>query len=153
MNFYIFGGNEQSTHKYVSELLGKATIDTNTYGHSYGSHGSYSTNDQMAGRELLTPDEVRMLDNQYAILFIRGERPVKDFKFNLIEHPNVKKTPIANGEPYKHGAITSSIGSISFSLEDANLNTKEFTYIEIQDNDYELLSEEEIDNYINQKNL
>ena len=74
--FLYLGGNEQSTHKYVSELLGKETIDTNTYGRSYGSHGSYSTNDQIAGRELLTPDEVRMLDNNYALLFIRGERPV-----------------------------------------------------------------------------
>ena len=83
--FLYLGGNEQSTHKYVSELLGKATIDTNTYGHSYGSHGSYSTNDQMAGRELLTPDEVRMLDNQYALLFIRGERPIIDLKYKGLD--------------------------------------------------------------------
>lgn len=65
--FLYLGGNEQSTHKYVSELLGKATIDTNTYGKSEGRSGSYSTNYQISGRELLTPDEVRMLDNQYAI--------------------------------------------------------------------------------------
>lgn len=70
--FLYLGGNEQSTHKYVSELLGKATIDTNTYGKSSGRSGSYSTNYQTAGRELMTPDEVRMLDNRYALLFIRG---------------------------------------------------------------------------------
>ena len=78
--FLYLGGNEQSTHKYVSELLGKETIDTNTYGKSEGRSGSYSTNYQISGRELMTPDEVRMLDNRYALLFVRGERPVMDFK-------------------------------------------------------------------------
>lgn len=87
--FLYLGGNEQSTHKYVSELLGKETIDTNTFGKSTGRSGNYSTNYQISGRELLTPDEVRMLDNQYAILFIRGERPVMDFKYDILKHPNV----------------------------------------------------------------
>mgnify|MGYP005769833825 CR=1 FL=1 len=86
------GGNEQSTHKYISELLGKETIDTNTYGKSTGHSGSYSTNYQIAGRELMTPDEVRMLDNQYALLFIRGERPIIDKKYNTFKHPNIKLT-------------------------------------------------------------
>ena len=90
--FLYLGGNEQSTHKYVSELLGKSTIDTNTYGKSEGRSGSYSTNYQISGRELLTPDEVRMLDNRYAILFIRGERPVLDFKYDILKHPNVALT-------------------------------------------------------------
>ena len=67
--FLYLGGNEQSTHEYVSKLLGKETIDTNTYGQSKGRNGSYSTNWQLAGRELMTPDEVRMLDNRYALLF------------------------------------------------------------------------------------
>lgn len=79
--FLYLGGNEQSTHEYVSKLLGKETIDTNTYGRSRGRNGSYSTNYQLAGRELMTPDEVRMLDNQYALLFIRGERPIRDLKY------------------------------------------------------------------------
>lgn len=73
----------------MSELLGKETIDTNTYGKSSGRSGNYSTNYQISGRELLTPDEVRMLDNQYAILFIRGERPIMDFKYDILKHPNV----------------------------------------------------------------
>ena len=73
--FLYLGGNEQGTHKYVSELLGKETLDHNTFGKSTGRNANYSTNYQISGRELLTPDEVRMLDNRYAVLFIRGERP------------------------------------------------------------------------------
>ena len=146
--FLYLGGNEQSTHKYVSELLGKETIDTNTYGRSYGSHGSYSTNDQIAGRELLTPDEVRMLDNNYALLFIRGERPVKDFKFNLKEHFNSINTPIGNKEikPYLHGGTENSIGTISFNLDDIEIDTKEIIDLETNELDIELLSSEEIEN-------
>lgn len=87
--FLYLGGNEQSTHKYVSELLGKATIDLNTYGKSTGHSGNYSTNYQISGRELMTPDEVRMLDNRYALLFIRGERPILDEKIDILSHPNV----------------------------------------------------------------
>ena len=59
--FLYLGGNEQSTHEYVSKLLGKETIDTNTYGRSRGRNGSYSTNYQLTGRELMTPDEVRKI--------------------------------------------------------------------------------------------
>ena len=91
MNFYIYGGNEQSSFKYMSELLGKETIDTNTYGKSVGHSGSYSTNYQMAGRELLTQDEIRMLDNDKAILLIRGEKPIIDRKYNILKHD--KKPP------------------------------------------------------------
>lgn len=90
--FLYLGGNEQSTHEYVSKLLGKETIDTNTYGRSRGRNGSYSTNYQLAGRELMTPDEVRMLDNRYALLFIRGERPIRDLKYDILHHPNVALT-------------------------------------------------------------
>ncbi len=86
-SFLYLGGNEQSTHKYVSELLGKETIDTNTFGKSSGRSGNYSTNYQISGRELLTPDEVRMLDNRYAILFIRGEPPIMDLKYDIIKAP------------------------------------------------------------------
>ena len=97
------GGNEQSTHKFVSEFLGKATIDMNSYGKTAGRNGSYSTNYQLSGRELLTPDEVRMLNNNYAILFIRGEKPIKDKKYNILKHPNVKYTTDGKGKPYIHG--------------------------------------------------
>ena len=96
------GGNEQSTHKYISEALGKATIDTKTHGQTKGKSGSYSTNFQMSGRELLTPDEVRALDNRYCILFIRGAKPVMDLKYELTEHPAIRHTVDGGGAPYIH---------------------------------------------------
>ncbi len=148
--FLYLGGNEQSTHKYVSELLGKETIDTNSYGRSYGSHGSYSKNDQIAGRELLTPDEIRMLDNNYALLFIRGERPVKDLKFNLKEHFNSIYTPIGNKnvKPYIHGGTENAIGTISFNLDNIEVDTEKIVDLETINYDFELLSDEEIENIL-----
>lgn len=76
--FLYLGGNEKEGHKYVSELLGKETLDINTYGQTKGRSGSYSVNFQQSGRELLTPDEVRLLDNRKAVLLVRGERPILD---------------------------------------------------------------------------
>ncbi|WP_409969042.1 type IV secretory system conjugative DNA transfer family protein [Bengtsoniella intestinalis] len=96
------GGNEASTHKYISESLGKSTIDTKTHGESKGKSGSWSTNFQISGRELLTPDEVRMLDNRYAILFIRGAKPVLDLKYDLMRHPAIAQTVDGGGKPYIH---------------------------------------------------
>ena len=96
------GGNESSTHKYISEALGKSTIDTKTHGQTKGRSGSYSTNFQMSGRELLTPDEVRMLDNRYCILFIRGARPVLDLKYELMNHPAIRYTMDGGAPPYVH---------------------------------------------------
>lgn len=146
--FLYLGGNEQSTHKYVSELLGKETIDTNTYGKSSGRSGNYSTNYQISGRELLTPDEVRLLDNNYALLFIRGERPIMDFKYDILKHPNVSKTTDGKEKPYIHGGTENAVASISI---DSNLLDYTFTDIEeiknIEDN-FELLSSEEIDEYL-----
>ena len=103
--FLYLGGNEQSTHKYVSELLGKETIDTNSYGRSDGMRGNFSTNYQVTGRELMPPDEVRMLENQYAILFIRGERPILDYKYDILSHPNIALSADGEGEKYDHGKI------------------------------------------------
>ena len=96
------GGNEAATHKYISEALGKSTINTKTHGQSKGRSGSYSTNFQTSGRELLTPDEVRALDNRYAILFIRGAKPVLDLKYELTEHPAIRHTADGGGPPYIH---------------------------------------------------
>ena len=96
------GGNEAATHKYISEALGKSTIDTRTHGQTKGKSGSYSTNFQISGRELLTPDEVRGLDNRYAILFIRGARPVMDLKYELTDHPAIRYTVDSGGPPYIH---------------------------------------------------
>lgn len=138
--FLYLGGNEQSTHKYVSELLGKETIDTNTYGKSTGHSGNYSTNYQISGRELLTPDEVRLLDNRYAILFIRGERPIKDFKYDILKHPNVSLTADGKADVYRHGEVRDDIVTISVG----NFSKEEVEDIDISETSYELLSDEDL---------
>ena len=139
--FLYLGGNEQGTHKYVSELLGKATIDMNTYGKSTGHSGNYSTNYQISGRELLTPDEVRMLDNRYALLFIRGERPVMDEKFDILKHPDVAMSADGEGKPYRHGEVTDAVAGITL----ADSFEGEVTGAAAGASSYELLSEEELE--------
>ena len=128
--FLYLGGNEKETHKYVSELLGKETIDTNTYGQTKGKSGSYSTNFQQSGRELLQADEVRMLDNQNALLFIRGERPILDAKYDLMKHPNIRYTEDGGAGPFNYAK--------------APLAHDDFTFDETRYNDYELLLDEDI---------
>ena len=140
--FLYLGGNEQSTHKYVSELLGKSTIDTNTYGKSEGRSGSYSTNYQISGRELLTPDEVRMLDNRYAILFIRGERPVLDFKYDILKHPNVALTAYGKAGVYEHGEVKSDVATIEL----LSFDKYKAPETEVAETNYELLSDEDFEN-------
>lgn len=142
------GGNEKSTHQYVSESLGKETIDTNTYGKSEGKSGSYSTNYQIAGRELLTPDEVRMLDNKYALLFIRGERPVIDLKYDTMHHPNIKFTSFGGGKTYIHGKVSEDVGTIAFYHE---LEGKRIAYDASYAEKYELLSESELQMQLEEK--
>ena len=102
--FLYLGGNEQSTHKYVSELLGKETIQTQSVSQSKGRSGSYSKSTQLIGRELMTPDEVRLLDNRLAILLVRGEKPVIDEKYELMRHPNIRETEYGGAPPYLHHA-------------------------------------------------
>lgn len=132
---------------YVSELLGKATIDTNTYGKSTGHSGNYSTNYQNTGRELMTPDEVRMLDNRYALLFIRGERPVLDEKYDIMKHPNVALSADGQGEPYRHGEVTQAVAGITLGDSLAGEITEE-----VPDGEsYEILSDEELEAMLNQK--
>ena len=147
--FLYLGGNEQSTHEYVSKLLGKETIDTNTYGRSRGRNGSYSTNYQLTGRELMTPDEVRMLDNQYALLFIRGERPVQDFKYDILHHPNVRETTDGGAPAFTHGEDTRSIAAMPFVF-DKNV-VKQAQEIKPELHDFELLSEEELQEIFDKK--
>ncbi len=140
--FLYLGGNEASTHKLISEsYLGKATIDTNTYGKSSGRNGNYSTNYQISGRELMTPDEVRMLDNRYALLFIRGERPILDEKYNLLRHPSVTFTADGKGKPYFHGGTENAVATISFTAAFATKLPEQ----EVPETAYELLSNEEIE--------
>ena len=95
-----------------------------------------------------------MLDNNYALLFIRGERPVKDLKFNLKEHFNSMNTPIGNKaiKTYQHGGTENSIGTISFNLDDIEIDTKEIIDLETKESDIQLLSDEEIENIFRQSN-
>lgn len=136
--FLYLGGNEDSTHELVSKKLGKATIDTNTYGQSKGRNGNYSTNYQISARELYTSDEIRMLNNRYALLFIRGERAIQDEKYDILRHPNVKQTIDGGAPPYIHGQAPKA-----FELSDVLLDGDY--------EDYEVLSEDEINElYINE---
>ena len=135
--FLYLGGNELSTHEYVSKLLGKETIDTNTYGQSKGRSGSYSTNYQQSGRELLTPDEVRLLDNRDALLFIRGERAVCDEKYDLMRHPNIRLTADGGQEMYEHGLAPNALDLKDILLAGSN-------------EDYVVLSEDELTSYLQQ---
>ena len=112
MNFSISVVTSKVRTSMFPSFLGKETIDTNTFGKSSGRSGNYSTNYQISGRELLTPDEVRMLDNQYAILFIRGERPVMDLKYDILKHPNVAFTTDGKGGVYRHGEVTKNVATI-----------------------------------------
>ena len=116
-SFIYLGGNEQSTHKFVSELLGKETIQTQTHSQSKGRNGSFSQNFQSAGRELLTPDEVRMLDNRLALVLIRGEAPVIDAKYDLTRHPNIKRTADGGAAPYTHNPqCLYDVGDLDFTF-------------------------------------
>ena len=152
--FLYLGGNEQSTHKYVSELMGKETIDMNTYGKSTGHSGNYSTNYQISGRELLTADEVRLLDNKYAILFIRGERPVMDLKYDVLKHPNVDLSADGKAKPYIHGEITQAIASVQLDFNDVKRLEEDG---ENEDNsildEYDLVSSEDIERYIKKEGI
>ena len=139
--FLYLGGNEQSTHKYVSELLGKETIDMNNYNRSYGHNGSYSTSYQMSGRELLDASEVRMLDNANAILFIRGEKAVKDLKFDIMKHPNIALTEDGGAEPFIHGEASEAIADIVIEewFDETDKETEEPA-----ETGYELLSDADL---------
>ena len=117
-SFVYLGGNEQSTHKYISELLGKETIDTRTSSQSKGRNGSFSQNFQQTGRELMTPDEVRRLDNKNAIVLIRGEKPVIDEKYDILKHPNIRRTEDGGAPPYLHTPLRAfAADDLSFPIE------------------------------------
>ena len=149
-SFLYLGGNDEETLKLVNGMLGKETIDTNTYGKTTGRSGSYSTNYQSTGRELLTVDEIRMLDNDYALLFIRGERPLRDRKLDLKKHPKLAFTPEGEGEPYRHGMTKTMKNTVALSWNDEA--KRDGTYLEEDStrkenamyNEFELLTEEEL---------
>ena len=132
------GGNEQSTHKYISEMLGKETLDTRNRSQSKGKNGSFSVSYQQTGRELMTPDEVRAMDNAYAIVFIRGERPVIDKKYDILKHPNVKLTEDGGAAPYIHHP------GLSFEQTDLSLPFDGLENIEILEEEQEHENHEKI---------
>ena len=151
--FLYLGGNEQGTHKYVSELMGKETIDTNTYGENKGRNGSYTKNDQLQARDLMTPDEVRMLDNRYGILFIRGEYPIMDLKYDLLKHPNIRFTADGGGEPFIHGRDTRSMATIRLVGNEPELRDKAIDIESLvkEEHDFEILSNEELEEFYQTK--
>ena len=141
--FLYLGGNETSTHKLISEnYLGKSTLWLDTYGKSTGHSGSYSTNNQLTGRELMTPDEVRMLDNNLALLFIRGEAPLMDEKYDLLKHPNVKYTTDGGAPAYTHGGTEYAVAGLSVS----RLTPADLANVQETETTYELLSDEDMEN-------
>ena len=144
--FLYLGGNEQSTHKYVSELLGKETIDLDTHGKSSGRSGNYSTNYQINGRELMTADEVRMIDNKYALLFIRGERPIIDLKYDVLKHPNVSMTSIGGRKAYVHGNSDLAIATISVNYSIKNFSNDQTNGD--KENRFDIVSSEIIEEYL-----
>lgn len=141
------GGNERDTHKYVSELIGKETIDTNTYSRSSGRSGNYTKNNQKQARELMTADEVRMLDNRYAILFIRGERPIIDLKYDILKHPDVRMTTDGQADAYLHGQPKDAAFTLRITIDpnDIKFVNSMKNVIKITEGDYVLLSEEDVE--------
>ena len=146
--FIYLGGNEQATRKYVSELLGKETIDQDTFNRTFGTKGSYTKNRSLQGRDLMTADEVRMLDNRNAILFIRGERPVMDLKYDIMKHPNIYLSADGKAEPYIHGDTNDAMGTI-YVTGQADIDEGEKR--ELQESGFELLTEEEVENELQRK--
>ena len=131
---FLGAGNEPTSLEFVAKLLGKETLDTRTRGQTKGRNGSSSTNYQQAGRELLTPDEIRMLNNDNAILLIRGERPVVDQKYDVTKHPGFKKTLRGGAPPYVHHPTPDySLPDLPYSV--ASLDNIEI--IDLEENQHE----------------
>ena len=114
----------------------------NTYGQSKGRNGNYSTNWQITGRELMTPDEVRRLDNKYALLFIRGEMPIKDFKYDLKKHPNIALTTDGGAEPYSHEKEDYNLATLVF--DESLMKAPKTDPEDVEEDEFVILTEEEI---------
>ena len=138
---FLGGGNEPTSLEFVTKLLGKETIDTRTRGQTKGHSGSSSTNFQQTGRELLTMDEVRKLDTKEAILFIRGEDPVLDQKYDLKRHPNIRLTADGKAKPYIHKPQ----GAPNYALPDLPYEFKsldDFDFIDMEETEHEKSEQE-----------
>ena len=140
---FLGGGNEPTSLEFVSKLLGKETVHTRTRGQTKGRSGSSSVNYQQTGRDLMTPDEIRMLPTNDALLFIRGELPVCDDKFDIMTHPLVSHTPDGGAPPYIHGSAEYAIAAIT--IHDRLLPTDPVAVPSENETQYELLSNEELE--------
>ena len=139
---FLGGGNEPTSLEFVTKLLGKETIDTRTRGQTKGRSGSSSTNFQQTGRELLTMDEVRKLDTKDAILFIRGEDPVLDQKYDLKRHPNIRLTADGKAKPYIHkpqGAPNYALPDLPYTFKSLD----DFDFIDMEETEHEESEQEE----------
>ena len=97
MDSQIFlGGSEPTTLKDLAEALGKETIDSYNNSDTRGNSPSYGTNYQKLGHELMSRDELAMLDGGKCILQLRGVRPFLSDKYDLTQHPNYKMTSDAD---------------------------------------------------------
>ena len=110
------GGNEQSTHEYISKLLGKATIDKRSNGETLGRQGSSSRNYDVLGREIMMPDEVRKLNKKKCLVFIRGVDPIMDNKYVPSKHPMFSQTGDGGEAPYVHEPNKSSVTEPAFTI-------------------------------------
>ena len=113
---FLGGGNEPTSLEFMSKLLGKETVHTRTRGRTKGRSGSSSVNFQQTGRDLMTPDEIRMLPTNDALLFIRGEKPVRDKKYDIKKHPNVRRTADGRAKPYSHTVIDIPNWEIAYTV-------------------------------------
>ncbi|MFR2789178.1 VirD4-like conjugal transfer protein, CD1115 family [Flavonifractor plautii] len=139
---FLGGGNEPTSLEFVTKLLGKETIDTRTRGQTKGRSGSSSTNFQQTGRELLTMDEVRKLDTKDAILFIRGEDPVLDQKYDLKRHPNIRLTADGKAKPYIHkpqGAPNYALPDLPYAFKSLD----DFDFIDMEETEHEESEQED----------
>lgn len=141
---FLGGGNEPTSLEFIVKLLGKETIATRTRGQTKGRSGSSSTNFQQTGRDLMTIDEVRKLDTHKTILFIRGEDPVLDKKYNIKRHPNIKLTTDGKAKPYIHkpqGAPDYALPDLPYAFKSLD----DYEFIDTEDTEHESEQEEPLE--------
>ena len=126
---FLGGGNEPTSLEFMVKLLGKETLDTRTRGQTKGQHGSSSTNFQQAGRELMMMDELRLMKTDEAILLIRGEAPVLDKKYNILKHPNAKRTAVSGAEFYVHKLKDYALADLPYAFQSLD----DYEFIEMED--------------------
>ena len=141
---FLGGGNEPASLEFIVKLLGRETLATRTRGLTKGRNGSSTTNYQQTGRDLMTVDEVRKLDTNKAILFIRGEDPVIDRKYNLKRHPNIKLTTDGKAKPYIHkpqGVPDYALPDLPYAFKSLN----DYEFIDMEENEHEQTEEQRHD--------